>query len=60
MQLFYPPQEIGVAGAEHVYFKYAGIYEIVLDRSVESGIGAAQLAAYLPQLTRQYRKLSDP
>gem|GEM_PF-4644913 len=49
-----------MAGAEHIYFKYAGIYEIVLDRSVESGIGAAQLAAYLPQLTRQYRKLSDP
>ena len=60
MQLFYPPEEISVAGAEHIDFKYAGIYEIVLNCGVESGIGAAQLAAYLTQLTCQYCKLSDP
>jgi len=59
VQLLYPPQQISVAGAEHIDLIYTGIYKVVLHGSVEGCVGAVQLAAYLPQLTGQFCKLLD-
>ena len=48
-----------MAGTEHIDFENAGIYEVIFNRRIKGGVGAAQLAAYFPQLACQHSKLFD-